>query len=134
MAEAGSADDSVKFVPFSDQMGDVVSAADLIISRAGAGSIAEIIRCRAPAILVPYPYAADNHQEANARLHERQGDGIVLNEKDLDKLLGEVKSLIFNDWMLSKFKLNLSRLDQFDSAERIADDIESLCVKRSNEQ
>ena len=125
-----STDKSMKFVPFSDQMGDVVSAADLIISRAGAGSIAEIIRCRAPAILIPYPYAADNHQEANARLHERQGAGVVLSEKDLDKLLVEIKNLIFNDWMLSKFKSNMTRLDQFDAATRIADDIESLCVKR----
>lgn len=123
-------DDSVKFVSFSDQMGDVVSAADLIISRAGAGSIAEIIRCRAPAILIPYPYAADNHQEANARFHEQQGAGVVLDEKDLDKLLGEVKSLIFNDWLLSKFKSNMTRMDQFDSAECIADDIESLCAKK----
>ena len=126
-----NADDSVKFVPFSDQMGDVVSAADLVISRAGAGSIAEIIRCRAPAILIPYPYAADNHQEANARLHERQGAGVVLKEKDLDKLLGEVKSLVFNDWMLSKFKSNMARLDQFDSATRIAVDIESLCAQKT---
>lgn len=125
-----STDNSVKFVSFSDRMGDVISAADLVISRAGAGSIAEIIRCRAPAILIPYPYAADNHQEANARLHERQGAGVVLNEKHLDKLLGEVESLIFNDWMLSKFKLNLSRLDQFDSAERIADDVEFLCAEK----
>ena len=127
-----SADKSMKFVPFSDQMGDVISAADLVISRAGAGSIAEIIRCRAPTILIPYPYAADNHQEANARLHERQGAGVVLSEKDLDKLLMEIKNLIFNDWMLSKFKSNMTRLDQFDSATRIADDIEFLCAKRAD--
>ena len=127
-----SADDSVRFVPFSDQMGDVVSAADLIVSRAGAGSIAEIIRCRAPAILIPYPYAADNHQESNARLHECQGAGVVLDEKDLDKLLEEVKSLVLNDWLLSKFKSNMVRLDQFDSATRIADDIEFLCAERES--
>lgn len=124
-------DNTVKFVQFSDQMGDVISAADLIISRAGAGSIAEIIRCRAPAISIPYPYAANNHQEANARLHERQGAGVVVNEKDMDKLLDEVKSLVFNDWMLGKFKSNMARLDQFDSATRIADDIEFLCSQSS---
>jgi len=122
------ADDSVKFVSFSDQMGDVLSAADLIISRAGAGSIAEIIRCRAPAILIPYPYAADDHQAANARLHEQQGACVVLKDEDLDKLLGEVEALIFNDWMLSKFKSNMTLLDQFDPAERISDDIEFLCA------
>ena len=66
---------SATFVPFSDQMGDVISAADLVISRAGAGSIAEIVRCRAPSILIPYPYAADDHQQANALMHERHGAG-----------------------------------------------------------
>ncbi len=123
-------DAAVKFVSFSDQMGDVVSAADLIISRAGAGAIAEIIRCRAPSILIPYPYAADNHQMANARLHEQQGAGVVVEEKNMNTLLEEVKGLVFNDWMLNKLKSNLARLDQFDSAERIADDIESLCAER----
>ena len=122
---------SATFVPFSDQMGDVISAADLVISRAGAGSIAEIVRCRAPSILIPYPFAADDHQQANALMYERHGAGMVLEQDDLGKLLGEVESLIFNDWMLSKFKSNIERLDRFDSGERIASDIEELCAARA---
>jgi UDP-N-acetylglucosamine--N-acetylmuramyl-(pentapeptide) pyrophosphoryl-undecaprenol N-acetylglucosamine transferase len=122
---------SATFVPFSDQMGDVISAADLVISRAGAGSIAEIIRCRAPSILIPYPFAADDHQQANALMHERHGAGMVLAQDDLDKLLGEVEGLMFNDWMLGEFKSNLERLDRFDSGERIATDIEALCGARA---
>jgi UDP-N-acetylglucosamine--N-acetylmuramyl-(pentapeptide) pyrophosphoryl-undecaprenol N-acetylglucosamine transferase len=119
------------FVPFSDQMGDVISAADLVISRAGAGSIAEMIRCRAPSILIPYPYAADDHQHANALMHERHGAGMVLRQENLNQLYREVETLIFNDWMLSKFKSNLERLDRFDSGERIALDIEALCHLRA---
>lgn len=119
-------------VPFSDQMGDVVSAADLVISRAGAGAIAEIIRCRAPSILVPYPYAADDHQQANARAHEQHGAGMLLDESDLDQLWPEVEALMFNDWLLAKFKSNLERLDRFDSSERIACDLE-LLVQESKE-
>ena len=118
---------SVKFVPFSDKMGDVISAADLIISRAGAGSIAEVIRCRAPAILIPYPYAKDDHQQANAVMHERHGAGVVVKESDLSRLMNEVENLIFNDWMLGKFKSNLVRLDRYDSAKLISSDIEALC-------
>lgn len=118
---------SATFVPFSDRMGDVISAADLVISRAGAGSIAEIIRCRAPSILIPYPFAADDHQQANALMHERHGAGMVLAQNDLGQLFGEVQSLIFNDWMLGKFKSNLERLDRVDSAACIAADIEALC-------
>ena len=55
-----------RFVPFTDEMNAVLSAADLVLSRAGAGAIAEIVRCRVPSILVPYPHAADNHQYLNA--------------------------------------------------------------------
>ena len=118
------------FVPFSDSMGDVVSAADIVVSRAGAGSIAEIIRCRAPSILVPYPFAADNHQQANASMHERHGAGLVVPQDDLDQLAQEVKELMLNDWLLSKFKTNLERLDRYDSSLRIAQDLETLCAAR----
>jgi len=119
------------FVPFSDRMGDVISAADIIVSRAGAGAIAEIIRCRAPSILVPYPYAADDHQTANARTHERHGAGMLLAEDDLDRLLDEVRDLIFNDFVLSQFKANMGRLDTFDSAKEIAADLRALCLEHA---
>ncbi len=129
MREAGEdgTGNSMTMVPFSDRMGDVISAAELVLSRAGAGSIAELIRCRAPAILIPYPYAADDHQWANARSHERHGAGMAIAQNDMDRLWSEVKALMFNDWLLSKFKSNLERLDRFDSSERIASDLERLC-------
>ena len=123
----GGADITATFVPFSSSMGDVISAADLIVSRAGAGSIAEIIRCRVPSILIPYPYAADDHQKANALAHEREGAGISLSQDKLSELSSEVCDLIFNDCLLAKFKSNLERLDRFDSSERIADDLLALC-------
>ena len=110
-------------------MGDVLSAADLVITRAGAGSIAEIIHCRVPSILIPYPYAADAHQQANALMHERHGAGLVLAQADLQQqLLREAQGLIFNDWLLAKFKSNLERLDRFDAGQQIGKDIEALCA------
>lgn len=122
---------SLSMVSFSDRMGEVISAADLVISRAGAGSIAEIIRCRAPAILIPYPYAADDHQWANARAHEQRGAGMVVGQNDLGRLLAEVEDLMFNDWLLAKFKSNLKHLDRFDSATRIATDLEQMCAAQA---
>lgn len=119
-------DVAATMVPFSDQMGDVVSAADLVISRAGAGSIAEIIHCRAPAILIPYPFAADDHQRANARMHEQHGAGMVLEQERIGELASEVDELIFNDSLLATFKSNMVRLDRFNSSERIADDLAGL--------
>ncbi len=64
-------------------------------------------------------------------MHERHGAGVVLAQDDLDQLLGEVEGLVFNDWILGKFKSNLERLDRFDSGERIATDIEELCAARA---
>ena len=61
-----------RFVSFTDEMNAVLSAADLVITRAGAGAIAEIVRCRIPSILIPYPHAADNHQFLNAEFLERK--------------------------------------------------------------
>ena len=122
-------DITATMVPFSDQMGDVISAADLVISRAGAGSIAEIIHCRAPAILIPYPYAADDHQRVNARMHEQHGAGMLLEQERIEDLAGEVDELIFNDALLAKFKSNMERLERFNSSQRIADDLEALSAK-----
>ena len=130
----GGADITATFVPFSSSMGDVISAADLIVSRAGAGSIAEIIRCRAPSILVPYPYAADDHQKANALSHEQHGAGISLSQDKLNELNSLVLELIFNDEALAKVKSKLELLDRFDSSERIADDLLARCHSEAIEK
>ncbi len=114
------------FTPFSDRMGDVLSSADLTVARAGAGSIAELIHCHTPSILIPYPYASDNHQRENAQFLERQGGCLVLDQTRLRDLFSEVRELIFNDWLLDRFRDNLRMLDEGDSAERIADDLTRL--------
>lgn len=117
------------FTPFVDDMTSVLSSADLVLSRAGAGSIAEICRCHIPAILIPYPFAADNHQEANAAFFERQGGGLVISEKDIDQLYSEVVSLIFNDWLLTKFEQNMKLMDIQSNLSLIANDLEEFCTQ-----
>ena len=124
--KTGTQENQAVFAPFSDDMGTVISAADLVISRAGAGSIAELIRCRKPSILIPYPYAADNHQAENAHYLERQGGCLVVNQNNLTSLRDEVRDLIFNDWLLNTFETNLTRLDEEDSTAVILDDLERL--------
>lgn len=114
------------FVPFCDDVATLLSAADLVISRAGAGTIAELIRCATPAILVPFPQAADNHQWANARFFEQQGGGIVLDQRYLAELEREVGDVMFNDWLLRKFRANLQRMDHANSLDLILGDLEEL--------
>ena len=125
--------EEVRFVfqRFSDEMGKALSAADLVVSRAGAGSIAEMMRCRAPGILIPYPYAADNHQAENARQFEMLGCGISMSQDYMGSLLEEVKDVIYNEWLLQKFRSNLEAADRADVQAVMAKDLEALVGERS---
>jgi UDP-N-acetylglucosamine--N-acetylmuramyl-(pentapeptide) pyrophosphoryl-undecaprenol N-acetylglucosamine transferase len=114
------------FESFSDRVGVLMSAADLVLSRAGAGTLAELVRCETPAILIPYPYAADNHQWANATYFEQQGGGVVVADNALRGLRQEVLDIIFNDWLLSKFHANLHRMSQENIIDTIVHDLEDL--------
>ena len=113
-----------RFVSFTDEMNVVLSAADLVISRAGAGAIAEIVRCRVPSILVPYPYAADNHQFLNANFLEGKGGAIVCEEKDMNtSMTDEVREVMFNEEFRAILRRNLFSLDEGDAAARMVGDI-----------
>jgi len=116
------------FALFCDRMAELMSAADLVVTRAGAGTLAELIRCETPAILVPYPEAADDHQRANAAFFERQGGGIVVEQTDLGRLRDEVLDVIFNDWLLRKFRGNLRRMDRANSLEFMLRDLEAIAA------
>lgn len=118
------------FMPFCDDMGLLLSVADLVISRAGAGSIAEIIECLAPSVLVPYPHAADAHQEANARFLEQQGGCVVVGEERLGGLLNEVKELIFNDALLNQLRANLRALSGTEVATSMASELIAAVAER----
>ena len=124
----GAAAVKAVFIPFCDDVATLLSAADLVVSRAGAGSIAELIRCATPAILIPFPKAANNHQWANARFFEQQGGGLVVDQQYLGDLDHEVCDVIFNDWLLGKFRANLQRMDRANSLDLILDDLESLAA------
>ena len=113
-------------LPFTTQMAEVLSTADMVVSRAGAGSLAEFIRCRLPAILIPYPSAANNHQMSNARFFEQQGGGVVLPQDHINELQSEVLELMFNEWLLNHLSSNLERLDRNNSIERMVEDLESI--------
>jgi UDP-N-acetylglucosamine--N-acetylmuramyl-(pentapeptide) pyrophosphoryl-undecaprenol N-acetylglucosamine transferase len=122
------------FMPFCDQVAELLSAADLVISRAGAGTLAELVRCETPAILVPFPHAADDHQRANAEFFERQGGGLVVDQSILGSLQAEVLDVIFNDWLLRKFRGNLRRMDRANSLELMLNDLEELARGGSAEE
>ena len=70
-------------VGYIDDVADAYACADLVVCRAGASTLAEVTAHGLPCIVVPYPYAAEGHQEANARLHERAGAAVVLLDREL---------------------------------------------------
>jgi UDP-N-acetylglucosamine--N-acetylmuramyl-(pentapeptide) pyrophosphoryl-undecaprenol N-acetylglucosamine transferase len=86
----------VRTIPFLERMELALAVADLAIARAGANTIHELAASSIPSILVPYPYATDDHQEANARELERAGAADVYRDRDLtpDGLARRILSLV----------------------------------------
>jgi UDP-N-acetylglucosamine--N-acetylmuramyl-(pentapeptide) pyrophosphoryl-undecaprenol N-acetylglucosamine transferase len=86
-------------VPFIHDMAGAYAAADLVVCRAGATTVAELAVCGKHAVLIPYPYAADNHQEHNARSLAERGGAVVIVQKDLtpERLAAEIMNLAARD-------------------------------------
>ncbi len=82
--------------PYLHEMALAYAAADLVLCRAGAGTVAELAACGKAAILVPYPYAAHGHQEANARARERAGAARVVRDQEATggRLAAEILDLL----------------------------------------
>jgi UDP-N-acetylglucosamine--N-acetylmuramyl-(pentapeptide) pyrophosphoryl-undecaprenol N-acetylglucosamine transferase len=119
------------FLMFCDRVAELLCAADVVVSRAGAGTIAELIRCETPAVLVPFPHAADDHQRANAAFFERQGGGLAIDELAMSGLRDEVLDVIFNEALLRKFRGNLQRMDRANPLEFMLGDLEEIAAGRS---
>jgi UDP-N-acetylglucosamine--N-acetylmuramyl-(pentapeptide) pyrophosphoryl-undecaprenol N-acetylglucosamine transferase len=128
---AGGGVARARFIPFCDRVGDLLSAADLVVSRAGAGTIAELIRCATPAILVPYPQAADNHQRANAAFFAQQGGGLMLEQTALSELSARVSDTIFDAARMREFRDSLERMDRENSIDPMIADLERFAAPPS---
>lgn len=81
---AATGREGYRVLGFCDRMADAYAAADLALSRAGASSLTELAHAALPSLLVPYPYAADDHQTRNAEVFARAGAAKLLQERDLD--------------------------------------------------
>jgi len=82
--------------PFHHRMEEAYSAADLVVSRAGASSLSELAMFGLPSILIPYPYATDDHQKANAEIFVRAGAAELINEREIQP---EVFSSALSKWL-----------------------------------
>ena len=105
---------------FSD-MAEIYSQADLIISRAGATTLAELTVFHKPVILIPFPFAADNHQEINGQYLVEAGAGLMFRQADLtgDKLGMEIKRVLEDKKLLAEMAENSGKVARPEATDTI---------------
>lgn len=109
-------------IPFYHNMAALLQRANLAITRAGAGSLAELAVCGLPAILIPYPFAAEDHQTYNAQEFTKAGAALMLQQSELtaDILQSQVLHLLQSPEELAKMGANAQGIAFPDSADKLA--------------
>lgn len=112
---------ALRLYPYLDEMPAALAAADLVITRAGATTLAEITALGLPAILIPSPNVVHNHQYHNARLLEKAGAALLLEERELDhhRLRRELNRLRSEPGLLERMSRAGKRMGVPDAAERL---------------
>jgi len=110
-----------RVVDYIDAMGDAIAAADVVIARAGATSIAELTAIGRPAVLVPYPYATDDHQTLNARAVAEAGGAEVVPDAELDseRFRDAVMRIVSDPGLRATMGHASATLGRRDAAERV---------------
>jgi len=104
--------------PFIENIEAVYAVADLVVCRAGATTIAELTLCGLPSILIPYPYAASNHQEYNAATMAAKGAAKVLLEREItsEKLYNLIAVTLRDEQDLKEMKISALKLAKPDAS------------------
>ncbi len=120
--------ESLFLAPYIEDMGAAYGAADLVVCRAGASSIAELTNLGKPSVLIPYPFATGDHQRHNARSLNRGGAAIVVEDSDLDAdaAIQEILGLLQDAGRRKEMGAAALRLAYPDAARQLALRIVSL--------
>ena len=125
--EAAGSPANIEVHDFLSDMPDQYANADLVISRAGASSISELCLLGKPAILVPSPNVAEDHQTHNAMALVNKDAAVLVRDADAaDQLITTALDLIQDDKRLEGLHTNILKLAQKDSAKRIAEEVIAL--------
>ena len=125
--EAAGSPANIEVHDFLSDMPDQYANADLVISRAGASSISELCLLGKPAILVPSPNVAEDHQTHNAMALVNKDAAVLVRDADAaDQLITTALDLIQDDKRLQTLHTNILKLAQKDSAKRIAEEVIAL--------
>jgi UDP-N-acetylglucosamine--N-acetylmuramyl-(pentapeptide) pyrophosphoryl-undecaprenol N-acetylglucosamine transferase len=119
---------------FCDNMAGLLQRATLVISRSGAATLTELMVCRVPSILVPYPYAAEDHQYVNANCMALAGAAVVFRQEKLTAsfLAEEVLNLLRSPQRLGDMAHNTSQMGVLNSADLLADLMRELLASKSS--
>jgi UDP-N-acetylglucosamine--N-acetylmuramyl-(pentapeptide) pyrophosphoryl-undecaprenol N-acetylglucosamine transferase len=115
-------------LPFTDEFGAALSAADLVVARAG-GSVWEVAAAGKPALLVPYPHATADHQTLNARWFAEGGGAVVVRQEELD-LRRQAGELLGDPGRLERMAEAMRRLARPDAADVVAEEVLALAAAR----
>ncbi len=123
--------DRVRILEFIDNIDHAYSASDVVICRAGITSIMELAYMKMPAILIPLPSSAENHQGMNAMSLEKRNAAIVVLQDEIEsRLPEEVTALLGNEERLNGLRNNLSKFSDPEAAIRIAEEAMKLIRKK----
>ena len=113
-------------LPYIERMGEALAAADVVVSRAGASSIAEIAALGVPSLLVPYPLATEDHQTTNARLLTDAGAAVAIKDDEIDgeAFAEELFSLVDDAERRAAMRAAAQGLGQDKAASLVADRVE----------
>ncbi len=119
---------NIKILPFYEGLAKVMKKTDLMVTRAGASTLSELISLNLPSILIPSPYVANNHQYINAMDLVNGKAALIIEEKDLtsEKLICEIDKVINDQKALKNLKNNLDKFKVHDSASIIYSELKRL--------
>ena len=119
---------NVKVVPYIENMTRIMKNTDLIVTRAGASTLSEVIALEIPSILIPSPYVPNNHQYKNAIDLVNSNAAYMIEEKNLsgDIIVRNIDELINNETKIKEMKKNLKALKVENSATLIYENINKL--------
>jgi UDP-N-acetylglucosamine--N-acetylmuramyl-(pentapeptide) pyrophosphoryl-undecaprenol N-acetylglucosamine transferase len=115
-------------LPFVEDMGSAYAASDIVVSRAGALTLAEITACGKPSILIPFPFATADHQRYNAQALQKQGAARMILQKDLtpERLAQMIDSLLANEENLKNMANQSRKMGKPEAASLLVDEMEKL--------
>ena len=120
--------ENIKVVPYVDGLPSLLKNTDLIVTRAGASTMSEILSLNLPAIFIPSPYVANNHQYYNAMEIKNNGGGEVIEEKYLtsEHLISMINEVLGNDTLYNEMKSNLKKMSMNNSSDLIYKKLKDL--------